>query len=93
MFYVFISLFSAEENIFFCFLAKRRRETKKVKKVLVFSLLANFFSSDERAQKKQSRKKLKIVQTTSQKNLSPLLFLKKYRKRLGSDRERDSFGL
>ena len=49
-----------------------------------------------RAQKKQTRKKLKIVQTTtSQKKAlsSPLLFLKKYRKSLGSDRERDSFGL
>ena len=93
MFCVFISLFSAEENIFFCFLARKKREEKSEKSSRVFSLFANFFSSDERAQKKQSRKKLKIVQTTSQKNLSPLLFLKKYRKRLGSDRERDCFGL
>ena len=70
--------------------------------VSVFSLFANFFSSEKimnaRAQKKQTkRKKLKIVQTTtSQKKAlssSPSLFLKKHRKSLGSDRERDSFGL
>ena len=90
---MFLYLFSLRRKTFFFAFLQERRETKKVKKVLVFSLFANFFSSDERAQKKQSRKKLKIVQTTSQKNLSPLLFLKKYRKRLGSDRERDSFGL
>jgi hypothetical protein len=69
---VFLYLFSLRRKTFFFAFLQERRETKKVKKVLVFSLFANFFSSDERAQKKQSRKKLKIVQTTSQKNLSPL---------------------
>jgi hypothetical protein len=53
----------------------------------VFSLFANFFSSDERANEKANEKKafVKIVQTTTchRKNLSSpfLLFLKTHRKR------------
>ena len=82
---MFLYLFSLRRKKTFAF---KKEETKK--KSCVFSSQTFFRLKTER--KKQSRKKLTIVQT-SQKNLSPLLFLKKYRKRLGSDRERDSFGL
>ena len=91
MFCVFISLFSAEENIFFCFLARKKREEKSEKSSRVFSLFANFFSSDDekraRNEKKANEKKAfedrSNTTTCHRKNLSSpfLLFLKTHRKR------------
>ena len=66
--------------------------------VSVFSLFANFFSSEkmnasaEKANEKKAEDRSND-NVTEKALSSPLLFLKKYRKRLGSDRERDSFGL
>ena len=92
---LFLYLFSlsAEENIksFFGFLARKKRETKKVKKVLVFSLFAQTFfrpmKKNERNEKKANEKKAfedrSNTTTCHRKNLSSpfLLFLKTHRKR------------
>ena len=98
MFLYLFSLSAEEENISsFGFLARKKRETKKVKKkvclVFSFSLRANFFSSDDekRAQRKKKSKREKSFcedrsnnNNVSQKKpiISPfLLFLKTHRKR------------
>ena len=109
MFCVFISLFSLrtgqEENkSFFCFLARKKRDEKSEKSSsgqCFLSLFAkNFFSSEkimnasaEKANEKKAEDRSNDNVTEKSPISSPSLFLKKYRKSLGSDRERDSFGL